>query len=60
MEKGNTKITLWVTNEQLARLRQVHEDIGVSISESIRRGINMYLKAIQRRERPRAPGRRKS
>lgn len=58
---GKTKVTIWITDEQLARLREVHEDLGVPVSESIRRGINMYLDMAQRREKSRStPRRRKS
>jgi hypothetical protein len=44
----STKITIWISKEQLAGLRQVHDDLGVPVSKPIRRAINIYLDMAQR------------
>jgi Ribbon-helix-helix domain len=37
------KVAFWLKGEQLARLRAIQKDIGVPVSESIRRAIDLYL-----------------
>jgi len=39
-----TKVAFWLKREQLAKLRAIQKDIGVPVSESIRRAIDHYLK----------------
>jgi len=56
----STKITIWITKEQLARLREVQKDLRVPVSESIRRGINIYLDMAQRRKKSYSSTRKKA
>ncbi|HEY4815788.1 MAG TPA: hypothetical protein VIH67_00055 [Candidatus Acidoferrum sp.] len=37
------KIALWIEDDQLAKLKEMQEEFGVSFSEAIRRGLDMYL-----------------
>jgi Ribbon-helix-helix domain len=37
------KVAFWLTSEQLAKLRAIQKEIGVPVSESIRRAIDLYL-----------------
>ena len=37
------KVAFWLKAEQLAKLRAIHKEIGVPVSESIRRAIDLYL-----------------
>lgn len=38
------KVAFWLNVEQLERLRAMQRDLGVPVSESIRRAIDLYLK----------------
>ncbi len=38
------KVAFWLKPEQLARLRAIQKELGVPVSESIRRAIDQYLK----------------
>ncbi len=37
------KVAFWLKAEQLAKLRAIQKEIGVPVSESIRRAIDLYL-----------------
>jgi hypothetical protein len=37
------KVAFWLKAEQLAKLRAIQKKIGVPVSESIRRSIDLYL-----------------
>ena len=37
------KVAFWLKSEQLAKLRAIQKEIGVPVSESIRRAIDLYL-----------------
>jgi hypothetical protein len=37
------KVAFWLKAEQLAKLRTIQKEIGVPVSESIRRAIDFYL-----------------
>lgn len=37
------KVAFWLNSAQLAKLRAIHKEIGVPVSESIRRAIDLYL-----------------
>ena len=37
------KVAFWLESEQLAKLRAIQKEIGVPVSESIRRAIDLYL-----------------
>ena len=43
------KYAVWIDREPLARLRQYQEDVGVPVSESIRRAIAAYLERLPRK-----------
>jgi len=38
------KVAFWLKTEQLAKLRAIQKEIGVPVSESIRRAIDLYLR----------------
>jgi Ribbon-helix-helix domain len=37
------KVAFWLNSDQLAKLRAIQKEIGVPVSESIRRAIDLYL-----------------
>ena len=37
------KVAFWLKAEQLTKLRAIQKEIGVPVSESIRRAIDLYL-----------------
>jgi hypothetical protein len=37
------KVAFWLESGQLAKLRAIQKEIGVPVSESIRRAIDLYL-----------------
>jgi hypothetical protein len=37
------KVAFWLKAEQLAKLRAIQKEVGVPVSESIRRAIDLYL-----------------
>ena len=43
------KYAVWIDREPLAQLRQYQEDVGVPVSESIRRAIDAYLETLPRK-----------
>jgi hypothetical protein len=43
------KVAFWLNSEQLTKLRAIQKEIGVPVSESIRRAIDFYLQ--QRRKK---------
>jgi hypothetical protein len=47
--KGREKYAVWIDREPLAKLRQYQEDVGVPVSESIRRAIDAYLETLPRK-----------
>lgn len=47
--KNREKYAVWVDNEDLDRLREYQEKIGVPVSESIRRAIKVYVEALKSR-----------
>jgi len=38
------KVAFWLKPEQLAKLRAIQKEVGVPVSESIRRAIDQYVK----------------
>jgi hypothetical protein len=50
------KVAFWLKSEQLAKLRAIHKEVGVPVSESIRRAIDSYLE--QRGKKKKRAGRR--
>jgi predicted DNA-binding protein len=42
------KYALWIDHDLLKRLRNYHEEVGVPVSESIRRAIEAYVKTLPR------------
>lgn len=40
------KYALWLDNDSLKALRQYQEDVGVPVSESIRRAVEAYVKTL--------------
>lgn len=47
--KDREKYAVWIDREALAQLRQYQEDVGVPVSESIRRAIDAYLDALPKK-----------
>jgi len=45
------KLAIWVDNADLARLRAYQADIGVPVSESIRRAINSFVGTLPKPKR---------
>jgi Ribbon-helix-helix domain len=43
------KVAFWLKVEQLAKLRAIQKQLGVPVSESIRRAIDQYLKQRARK-----------
>jgi len=44
------KVAFWLKPEQLAKLRAIQKQLGVPVSESIRRAIDQYLKQKAKKE----------
>ena len=44
------KVAFWLKAEQLAKLRAIQKEIGVPVSESIRRAIDLYLQVRKKRK----------
>jgi hypothetical protein len=44
------KYAVWIDNEDLDRLREYQERVGVPVSESIRRAVKGYVKALKNRK----------
>jgi hypothetical protein len=47
--KDREKYAVWIDREPLAKLRQYQKDVGVPVSESIRRAIEAYLETLPRK-----------
>jgi hypothetical protein len=47
--KDREKYAVWIDREALAQLRRYQEDIGVPVSESIRRAIDAYLETLPKK-----------
>ena len=48
--KNREKYAVWIDNEDLDRLREYQERIGVPVSESIRRAVKAYVEALKNRK----------
>lgn len=44
------KYALWLDNGALKKLREYQLEVGVPVSESIRRAINAYLEGLKKRK----------
>jgi hypothetical protein len=44
------KVAFWLKSEQLAKLRAIQKKVGVPVSESIRRAIDLYLKQREKKK----------
>jgi hypothetical protein len=44
------KVAFYLNVEQLEKLRAIHRELGVPVSESIRRAIDLYLKQGQKKK----------
>ena len=49
--KKREKYAVWIDNDDLDRLREYQQTIGVPVSESVRRAINAYLEVLVSRRR---------
>ena len=47
--KDREKYAVWIDRETLAQLRQYQEDVGVPVSESIRRALDAYLEKLTKK-----------
>ncbi len=45
------KYAVWIDNDDLDRLREYQQRLGVPVSESVRRAIKAYLKVLVNRKR---------
>ena len=44
--KKREKYAVWIDNDDLDRLREYQQKVGVSVSESVRRAIKTYLEML--------------
>ena len=44
------KVAFWLKAEQLAKLRTIQKKVGVPVSESIRRAIDLYLRQGEKKK----------
>jgi hypothetical protein len=44
--KKREKYAVWIDNDDLDRLREYQQTVGVPVSESVRRAIKKYLKDL--------------
>jgi uncharacterized protein YpmB len=44
--KKREKYAVWIDNDDLDRLREYQEKVGVPVSESVRRAIKTYLETL--------------
>jgi len=51
--KNREKYAVWIDNDDLDRLREYQETVGVPVSESVRRAIKAYLENLVNRKRTR-------
>jgi hypothetical protein len=49
--KNREKYAVWIDNDDLDRLREYQQALGVPVSESVRRAIKKYLKVLENRKR---------
>ena len=49
--KNREKYALWIDNDDLDRLREYQQTVGVPVSESVRRAIKAYLDVLAKRKR---------
>jgi hypothetical protein len=49
--KIREKYAVWIDNDDLDRLREYQETVGVPVSESVRRAIKRYLEVLGNRKR---------
>ena len=49
--KNREKYAVWIDNDDLDRLREYQQTVGVPVSESVRRAIKAYLKILVNRKR---------
>ena len=47
--KDREKYAVWLDNAALARLREYQEQVGVPVSESIRRAVDAYLETLPKK-----------
>lgn len=48
--KRREKYAVWIDNDDLDRLREYQQKVGVPVSESIRRAIKTYLQMLPSRQ----------
>ena len=48
--KKREKYAVWIDNDDLDRLREYQQGVGVPVSESIRRAIKAHLEALKNRK----------
>jgi len=48
--KKREKYAVWIDNDDLERLREYQERVGVPVSESIRRAIKVHLETLLNRK----------
>jgi hypothetical protein len=49
--KNREKYAVWIDNDDLERLREYQQTVGVPVSESVRRTIKKYLEVQANRKR---------
>jgi len=49
--KNREKYAVWIDNDDLDRLREYQQIVGVPVSESVRRAIKGYLEVLVNRKR---------
>jgi hypothetical protein len=49
--KNREKYAVWIDNDDLERLREYQQTVGVPVSESVRRAIKAYLELPVNRKR---------
>ena len=49
--KNREKYAVWIDNNDLDRLREYQQTVGVPVSESVRRAIKAYLETGMNRKR---------
>ena len=49
--KKREKYAVWIDNDDLDRLREYQQTVGVPVSESVRRAIKKYLEVLANRKR---------
>ena len=49
--RNREKYAVWIDNDDLDRLREYQQTVGVPVSESVRRAIKAYLDVLAKRKR---------